>query len=68
MILGFGTIGGVMRRVHRKLEEEFTQHVRSLATAQAARANYEGGRLASAAFVVPTSALIASWICLPGRK
>ena len=33
MILGFGAIGGVMRRVHRKSEEKFTQHVRSLATA-----------------------------------
>ena len=33
MILGFGAIGGVMRRAHRKSAENFTQHVRLLATA-----------------------------------
>lgn len=33
MILGFGAIGGVMRRLHRKSEERFTRKVRSLATA-----------------------------------
>ena len=32
MILGFGAIGGIMRRAHRKLEESFTRKVRSLAT------------------------------------
>ena len=33
MILGFGTIGDVMRRTHRKSEEKFTCKIRSLATA-----------------------------------
>lgn len=33
MILGFGAIGGMMRRVYRKSEESFTRKVRSLATA-----------------------------------
>jgi hypothetical protein len=33
MIVGFGAIGGMMRRVHRKSEEKSTQRVRSVATA-----------------------------------
>ena len=33
MIVGFGAIGGTMRRAHRKSEERFTRKVRSLATA-----------------------------------